>query len=148
MHLSTSLADSRPAFFASMRIGILLQAASSLFLGVHALHCSVDALQRALPSNATVLSAVPVVRNGTFGQGAADLAYPTNPTNLPALCAVYVNVTSSSTSSFRFGLFLPAKWNDRFLAVGNGGFGGGVNWLDMVWLIDFYSALLPSLVQR
>ncbi|KAI0794058.1 feruloyl esterase-like protein B precursor [Fomes fomentarius] len=114
-----------------MRVGILLQAVSSLFLEVHALHCSVDALQRALPSNATVLSAVPVESNGTFGQGAADLEFPTNPTNLPALCAVYVNVTSSTTSSFRFGLFLPSIWNHRFLAVGNGGFGGGVNWLDM-----------------
>lgn len=114
-----------------MRAATLFLAAST-FLGVHALNCSIGALQSALPSNATVLSAEAVTGNGTYGQGAADIAYPTNPTNLSALCAVYVNVTSSSTSSFRFGLFLPTAWNNRFLAVGNGGFAGGVNWLDMV----------------
>ncbi|CAK7200144.1 hypothetical protein SEUCBS139899_002834 [Sporothrix eucalyptigena] len=51
------------------------------------------------------------------------------PTNLPPLCAIIVNVTSSPSSSYRFGLLLPNFWNSRFLAVGNGGFAGGINWL-------------------
>ncbi|KAI1333623.1 tannase and feruloyl esterase [Xylariaceae sp. FL0016] len=68
--------------------------------------------------------------NGTFGQ-ANDIAYPTNATHLPALCVALVNVTSSPTSSYTFGLFLPDDWNSRFLAVGNGGFSGGINWYDM-----------------
>ncbi|ROV95847.1 hypothetical protein VSDG_05134 [Cytospora chrysosperma] len=93
--------------------------------------CSVDFFQAALPSHATVLSAVLVANGSTYGEGAADIAYPTNPTNLPENCAVIVNVTTSPSSNFRFGMFLPWEWNGRFLQVGNGGFAGGINWLDM-----------------
>jgi feruloyl esterase len=31
-----------------------------------------------------------------------------------------------------FVLFLPKIWNNRYIASGNGGFGGGINWNDMV----------------
>lgn len=93
--------------------------------------CSVETFQNVLPSNATILSAVAVANGSTYGEGAANIAYPTNPTNLPANCALTVNVTSSASSSFRFGIFLPTQWNGRFMTVGNGGFSGGINWLDM-----------------
>lgn len=73
---------------------------------------------------------------GSYGEGVADIPYPINPTNLPALCAVTVRVTSSPTSSYRFGLFLPNSWNTNFLVVGNGGFAGGINWLDMQVLVQ------------
>lgn len=94
-------------------------------------NCNVEAIQAALPSNATVLNVTAVPEGGSFGQGADDIPYPTNPTNLTSLCAVIVNATSSAESSFTFGLFLPDAWNSRFLAVGNGGFAGGINWLSM-----------------
>lgn len=94
--------------------------------------CSASTFEHALPSYATVVSAVAVAEGETYGEGAADIAYPEDPTNLPELCAVTVNVTSSSSSSYRFGIFLPTQWNSRFLEVGNGGFAGGINWLDMV----------------
>lgn len=93
--------------------------------------CSFETFQNVLPSNATILSAVALANGSTYGEGAADIAYPTNPTNLPANCALTVNVTSSASSSFRFGIFLPTQWNGRFMTVGNGGFSGGINWLDM-----------------
>lgn len=93
--------------------------------------CSAEALQAILPSSASVLSAVTVQNGSSYGEGKQNLPYPTNPTNLPELCAIVVNVTTSPISNYRFGLFLPASWNSRFLAVGNGGFGGGINWLDM-----------------
>ncbi|KIX96429.1 uncharacterized protein Z520_07695 [Fonsecaea multimorphosa CBS 102226] len=69
-------------------------------------------------------------------RSAYDPSFPTGAeyaTNLPAFCAVRVNVTSSSSSSFTLGLFLPTAqaWNGRFLAVGNSGFAGGINWVDM-----------------
>ena len=93
--------------------------------------CTVRDVSVLLPSNASVLFAIPYTsNNNTFGNP-IDIAYPTNATNLPPFCAVQINVTSSASSSFTFGLFLPTSWNRRFLAVGNGGFAGGINWLDM-----------------
>jgi hypothetical protein len=84
-----------------------------------------------VPAGATVEKVAVVQQGGTYGEGVADSAYPTDPTDLPALCAVTVRVQSSASSSYRFGLFLPDEWNSRFLVVGNGGWAGGINWLDM-----------------
>jgi feruloyl esterase len=50
---------------------------------------------------------------------------------------VSIQVQSIANSTFGFGLFLPDKWNKRFLAVGNGGFAGGINYLDMVLNLRF-----------
>jgi hypothetical protein len=58
-----------------------------------------------------------------------DTFMPSNYSGLPALCAVSVNVPSPGNTSFNFGLFLPEGWNGRFITTGNGGFGGGINWV-------------------
>ncbi len=80
-------------------------------------------------AEATVNFVQAVPQNGSFGEGRANVAFPMNATQLPALCAVGINVKSSENSSYNFGLFLPdSTWNERFLATGNGGFGGGINW--------------------
>jgi feruloyl esterase len=79
-----------------------------------------------------------------FGEGPSNIAYPTNATNLPALCAIIVHVTSSLTSSCTFSLFLPDKWNNRFMAVGNGGFSGGINWYSMGSLTPYGFAVMPT----
>ncbi|KAI1206865.1 tannase and feruloyl esterase [Annulohypoxylon truncatum] len=96
--------------------------------------CTTEAFAAILKdnSNATINLVQAIPQNGSFGQGALDLPFPTNATKLPALCAVAINVKSSENSSYDFGLFLPDKtWNGRFLTTGNGGFGGGINWPDM-----------------
>ena len=94
-----------------------------------ALNCIASTFASVLPSNATLLQAVFVPQGGTFGNGGVNLPFPPgNGTDLGELCAVEVNVTTSTTSSYRFGLFLPTNWNQRYLATGNGGFGGGINW--------------------
>ncbi|KAL0940503.1 feruloyl esterase b [Colletotrichum truncatum] len=94
--------------------------------------CSVAQLSKALPENATILSAEFLPAGGSYGEGAANPAFPLIPTDLPETCVVLVNVTTSETSSYRFGLFLPTTtWNQRYLTVGNGGFSGGINWIDM-----------------
>lgn len=99
--------------------------------GQNRLTCDLASLSRIVPAEATVEKVAVVSQGDSYGEGAANVAYPLDPTDLPALCAVTVRVRSSSTSSYRFGLFLPDKWNSRFLVVGNGGFAGGINWLDM-----------------
>lgn len=99
-----------------------------------------------LPPEASLENIAAVPEGGSYGEGKANIAYPTDPTDLPALCAVTVNVTSSPSSSYRFGLFLPmpTEWSGRFLAVGNGGFAGGINWLDMYALVLLLSWIFPS----
>lgn len=101
--------------------------------GVTPAVCSASTFIDALPSNAVIERVDYVPDGGSYGEGAKDLGYPNNVTNLPELCAVIVNVTSSPSSNFRFGLFLPtvSNWNNRILTVGNGGFLGGINWRDM-----------------
>ncbi|RAL07144.1 tannase and feruloyl esterase [Aspergillus homomorphus CBS 101889] len=99
------------------------------------LSCTPDSFSTYLSSaghdNATVLQAVKISNGDSFEVPASDIAYPQSPTDLPELCVVQLNVTSSATSAYTFGLFLPTEWNERFLAVGNGGFAGGINWADM-----------------
>jgi len=104
----------------------------ALFGVAAALDCSPAAIQAALPSNATVNFAYPLKANATFQVPQGDTGYPVSPVSLPALCVVSAQVQSVRNTTFGFGLFLPDDWNGRFLAVGNGGFAGGINWLDMV----------------
>jgi hypothetical protein len=93
--------------------------------------CVASTIKCFLPKGASLESVKFVPSGGSYGEGARDIAYPGVPTALPELCAVIVKATSSPTTSYRFGLFLPSKWNSKFLAIGNGGFAGGINWLDM-----------------
>ncbi|RYP33983.1 hypothetical protein DL767_004504 [Monosporascus sp. MG133] len=84
-----------------------------------------------------------VPEGGSFG--IPSLAFPSNATDLPAVCAVSVNVRSSPNSSYNFGLFLPdTTWNERFLATGNGGFGGGINWPDMGRMAQYGFATMST----
>jgi feruloyl esterase len=96
---------------------------------VLAVDCTPEAFAALVTNSdaATVNYASPVAQGGSFG--VPSLAFPLNATDLPALCAVGINVKSSANSSFNFALFLPDQsWNERFLATGNGGYGGGINW--------------------
>ncbi|KAF2194391.1 feruloyl esterase B precursor [Zopfia rhizophila CBS 207.26] len=101
-------------------------------LGVSgALDCALPAIQGILPAGASVNFVRTVAPNSSFEIPPGNIAYPISPVGLPSLCAVSARVQSSGNTSFGFGLFLPSHWNGRFLAVGNGGFAGGINWLDM-----------------
>ncbi|KAK1655060.1 putative ferulic acid Esterase/Feruloyl esterase [Colletotrichum phormii] len=86
--------------------------------------CSVDIIAGISPPYASINYVNHVPQNGTFG----DEAAVANATGLPEGCAVGIKVLSSNTSSFSFAMFLPTAWNSRFMATGNGGFGGFTNW--------------------
>ncbi|KAK5174165.1 uncharacterized protein LTR77_001245 [Saxophila tyrrhenica] len=109
-----------------------------------AFDCTPPGFEAHLPSNARIAYTRDLPSNSTFHVPTGDIAYPTSPQGLPALCAVQVNVTSSPSSAFSFGLFLPQDWNDRFLAVGNGGFAGGINWLDMAAGVQYGFASMST----
>jgi feruloyl esterase len=103
-------------------------------------NCELSTFSSALKSAVSALNETAIIERvdyvadgGTYGEGAKDLGYPTNATDLPELCAVIVNVTSSPTSYYRLGLFFPSTdtYTGRFLTIGNGGFLGGINWRDM-----------------
>jgi feruloyl esterase len=103
--------------------------------------CNPSFIQAALPVGASVNFVYPLKANSTFQTPKGDTGYPANAVHLPALCAVSVQVQSLGNSTYGFGLFLPDDWNQRFLAVGNGGFAGGINWLDMVSCIGRIRAM-------
>ncbi|KAK8096976.1 hypothetical protein PG999_012920 [Apiospora kogelbergensis] len=105
----------------------LLAVASSV-----AAQCTREHFETIIAGNeaASVTDVSAVAAGASFGPPSKAFPQPAN--NLTALCAVTINVKSSPTSSYNFGLFLPdAGWNERFLTTGNGGFGGGINWVDM-----------------
>ncbi|XP_014551661.1 hypothetical protein COCVIDRAFT_30823 [Bipolaris victoriae FI3] len=104
---------------------------SVVFGGAQALDCSPSSIQSVLSANASVNWAYPLQENSTLQVPKGDTGYPTNPIGLPALCAISIQVQSIGNTTYGFGLLLPELWNGRFLAVGNGGFGGGINWEDM-----------------
>jgi hypothetical protein len=95
------------------------------------LSCDYQSFSAILPKGATVERVEEVQDGNSYGEGAANLPFPRNPSNLPNLCAVTIHVKTSLKSGYRFGIFLPKAWNSRLLVVGNGGWGGGINWLEM-----------------
>lgn len=96
---------------------VLLGVAASTTTVVSAttLDCDADAFAPYLPTKASITFATRVANNGTFKVPTGDIAYPTSPTNMQALCAIEVKVESSNSSAYSFGLFLPKEWNKRFL---------------------------------
>ena len=141
------VSKNRPVFPVPLCV-LLLSLALLAVPAVLGLDCSEEFISSAIADyeNATVNYVYAVAEGDSFG--IPSLAFPDNATNLPAVCAVGVNVKSSEDSSYNFGLFLPDTiWNSRFLATGNGGFGGGINWYangpdidtDTVMLLTFVS---------
>ncbi|KAA8895936.1 feruloyl esterase B precursor [Sphaerosporella brunnea] len=98
--------------------------------------CTTVTFASVLPSNATLVYAVPYGGNSTFDGSIS---------NLPSLCALYFNVTSSNSSSFDVGLWLPVDtWNNGFIAYENGGFVGQAACTDMAKGLDYGFAAVST----
>jgi feruloyl esterase len=122
-----------------MRLYILLLPVLSFFCSTHAaLNCSSPTFATLLSGNsATITFAQSLANNASFsppgglgpmgppkgaggppkGAGGPSHGMPFGPRVLqvPSLCAMQAKVKSSERSEYSFGIFLPEKWNGRFL---------------------------------
>ncbi|KAI0808524.1 feruloyl esterase B precursor [Xylaria sp. FL0064] len=124
--------DSLTFRWLSITVWVLLAAyISSHECSVASFEATLHTLDLEKSATASIVYATTIAAGGSSFD--PSLEYPTNATNLPELCALKVNVKSSDTTSYNFGIFLPARqnWNSRLMTTGNGGFGGGINYPDM-----------------
>jgi len=109
--------------------------------------CIPSTFSHLLPPGGSVLFTQSVPANGTFtdptGNGDTGETPLTEP-GLPPLCAVKFTVPSSNNSQVDFALFLPDAWNERYMAVGNGGFSGSIVWFDMAPLSHYGFAVMST----
>lgn len=91
-------------------------------------------LQNVTFSHSQVRFATPILAGSNFTGDSPETSYNGLQTSIPASCRVACVVQTSNTSTARFEVWLPlqGEWNSRFLAVGNGGWAGGVNYPDIV----------------
>lgn len=100
-----------------MRGTVLTSLVASATTAYALVDCSFDAIQSILPDGVVLGLATPIEENGTFTVPAGDTGWPTDPINLPKLCAVAVTVSSDVNGTYGFGIFLPDNWNNRTLYV-------------------------------
>lgn len=86
-------------------------------------------------SNITQIRFATLISAGSnFTGDAPEPSYNVLQAGVPEACRVALVVQTSLNSSARFEVWMPMveNWNGRFLAVGNGGWAGGVNYPDIV----------------
>ena len=99
----------------------------------HADAASCDSLARLALDNAKITIAQDVAAGaftppGPARQGGAAPQQPRAFATLPAFCRVAATLTPSSDSDIKIEVWLPAKWNGKFQAVGNGGWAGVISY--------------------
>jgi len=94
---------------------------------VSAVACERLAGSLSLPSTTVVLAQV--VAAGTFIAPSGGAAAARDATRLPAFCRVALRIAPSSDSDIRSEIWLPVSgWNGKFLQVGNGAWGGSIQY--------------------
>ena len=95
-----------------------------------AIAASCESLTSLPLSSAAVVLAEPVAAGGfTPGGGSGIAGEPMR--DLPAFCRVAAKLRPSSDSEINVEVWLPAAWNGKYLAVGNGGWAGSINYTAM-----------------
>ncbi|KUJ12218.1 tannase and feruloyl esterase [Mollisia scopiformis] len=84
--------------------------------------------------HSTIRFSTPIIAGSNFTGDSTETSYNAVQTVLPSACRVACEIETSDNSTARFEVWLPTKaaWNSRFLAVGNGGWAGGINYPDIV----------------
>jgi feruloyl esterase len=92
--------------------------------------CNLSFFKSAAPNlNLEIEKASLVGPSSCFGEGPINLGQPLYAYNQRFdTCAVIAR-----RGTYRFGMLMPVKeqWRGKFLMVGNGGFTGGINWVEM-----------------
>src|SRR5215813_12360365 len=74
------------------------------------------------------LKKVEPISLGTFKPSDQSGAPPAIFHELPVFCRVVGVIRPTADSEIGFELWLPERWNGRYLQVGNGGFAGAINY--------------------
>jgi hypothetical protein len=108
------------ALFACMAVAVPASAATPC-----------EALARIALSGASIASAGSVPAGSFTPPGSKPIA------DLPAFCRITGVISPAADSDIRFEVWMPnSGWNGRFEGVGNGGFGGMINYSDMASAIS------------
>ena len=88
-----------------------------------------DAIAKLALTNTTITSARWVTEGPMAAEGAPPAAQRTAPVPiLPAHCRVAIVMKPSADSHIEAEVWLPAEWNGKFEAVGNGGWAGSISY--------------------
>src|SRR5688572_12664600 len=109
------------------KLSVIITTVSMFSLSTYAAAATCESLKSVSIANVTVTSAETVAA-GPFTPPAAGGGAPAPAAQpIPAHCRVKLVLKPSSDSHINAELWLPATdWNGKFLAVGNGGFGGAI----------------------
>jgi feruloyl esterase len=116
----------------NLKLSALIGAVGSMLLAPSAVAATCESLRSVSIPSVTIATAELVTPPPpATGRGGARGGGPPAAAPLPEYCRVVMVLKPSSDSNINSELWLPTTtWNGRFMAVGNGGFGGSIQGLN------------------